>query len=80
MLEFGDDWTRMGVYSISVFVCNAPTDHRELPSNQAAELRRTGPGVEVQILPHHTGEGGWDMTCDMIFLCSSTVNKPISVL
>lgn len=34
-----------------------PTDHRQLPSNQTAELRGAGPGVEVQILPHHTGEG-----------------------
>lgn len=57
----------------------APTDHRELPSNQAAELRRTGPGVEVQILPHHTGEGGWDMTRDMIFMRLSTINKATQV-
>lgn len=38
--------------------CLPSTDYRELPSNQAAELWRAGPGVEIQILPHHSGEGG----------------------
>ena len=66
-------------YSISEFILYAPTDHRELPSNQAAELWRTGPGVEVQILPHHTGEGGWDTTRDMIFMRFSAINKATQV-
>lgn len=40
-------------------------DYRELPSDQAAELRGAGPGVEVQILPHHTGEGECSVPCLM---------------
>lgn len=49
----------------------APTDHCELSSNQAAQLWRTGPGVEVQILPHHAGEGG----C----VCSAPIPTQVSV-
>lgn len=33
------------------------TDNRQLPSDEAAELGRAGPGVEVPILPHHSGKG-----------------------
>lgn len=47
-------------------------DYRELPSNQAAELRGAGPGLEVQILPHDAGEGECVALSDAARVCMGT--------